>query len=180
MGDRFIRIRQAPRPEEEVEPSSVLLWNRPDSSGWGQYKTDMSTKLNMSTLTCRVDARKMMCGDGPTVSGLYRIPGVDWLIAEHEHFSSVITLRFVELDRLPRDNTFGPLNTRSLREVRRRAREMTPPSQKGKFLVKNKPNNNHPKLYRQFSKPPARHLVSTRENIPERPRWRETTGDTRD
>ena len=35
-------------PAEGVEPSSVLLWNRPDPSGSGQYKTDMSAKLNMS------------------------------------------------------------------------------------------------------------------------------------
>ena len=43
-------------PAEEIEPSSVLLWNRPDPSGWGQYKTDMSTNLNMSTLKCRLKA----------------------------------------------------------------------------------------------------------------------------
>ena len=29
-------------PAEGIEPSSVLLWNRPDPSGRGQYKTDMS------------------------------------------------------------------------------------------------------------------------------------------
>ena len=33
-------------PAEGVEPDSVLLWNRPDPSHWGQYKSDMSTKLN--------------------------------------------------------------------------------------------------------------------------------------
>ena len=90
----------------------MLLWNRPDPSGWGQYKTDMSTKLNMNTLTCRVDATRMMGGDDPTVSGLYRIPGVDWLLAEQEQFSSATTLRFVDLDGLPQENYFGPLNTR--------------------------------------------------------------------
>ena len=64
-------------PAEGIEPSSALLWNRPDPSGWGQYKTNMSTNLNMNTLTCRVDARRMMGEEGPTVSGLYRIPGVE-------------------------------------------------------------------------------------------------------
>ena len=64
-------------PVEGVEPSSVLLWNRPDPSHWGQYKTDMSTKLNMNTLTCREDAMRMIGGEDPTVSRLYRIPGVD-------------------------------------------------------------------------------------------------------
>ena len=68
----------------------------------------------MSTLTCREDARRMIGGDGPKVTRLYRIPGVDWLLAEQEQFSSAITLRFVYLDGLPQDNTFGPLNTRSL------------------------------------------------------------------
>ena len=58
-------------PAEGIEPSSELLWNRPGPSGWGQYKRDITTNLNMITLTCRVDARRMTGGDGPTVSGLY-------------------------------------------------------------------------------------------------------------
>ena len=61
----------------------------------------------------------------------------------------------MDLDGLPQDNTFGPLNTRFLTEVRRRARELTPPSQKGKFLTGIKPNIKHHKMYRQFSKPPG-------------------------
>ena len=109
----------------------------------------------MNKLTCRADARRMMGGDGPTVSGLYRIPGVNWLLAEEEHFSSATTLRFVDLDGLPQDKTFGPLNTRSFKDVPRRARKLTPPSQMGKFLTEKKPNNNHHKMYRQFSKPPG-------------------------
>ena len=55
-------------PAEGVEPGSVLLWNRSDPSHWGQYKTDMSTKLNMNTLTCREDAMRMIGGESPTVS----------------------------------------------------------------------------------------------------------------
>ena len=39
-----------------------------------------------------------MGGDVHTVSGLYRIPGVHWLLAEQEPFSSATTLRFVDLD----------------------------------------------------------------------------------
>ena len=142
-------------PTEGVEPNSVLLWNRPDPSCWGQYKTDMSAKLNMNTLTCREDARKMIGGEGPTVSRLYRIPGVDWLVAGQEQFSSATTLRYVDLNGLPQDNTLGPLNTRSLTDVRRRARELTPPAAKGKFLAEIKPNNKHHKMYRQFAKPPG-------------------------
>ena len=49
-------------PAEGVEPGSLLLWNRSDPSHWGQYKTDMSTKLNMNTLTCREDAVRMIGG----------------------------------------------------------------------------------------------------------------------
>ena len=66
---------------EAVDPGSVLLWNRPYPSHWGQYKTDMSTKLNMDTLTCREGAMIMIGGECHTVSRLYRITGVDWLLA---------------------------------------------------------------------------------------------------
>ena len=135
-------------PAEGVEPGSVLLWNRPDPSHWGQYRADMSTKFNMNTLTCREDAMRMIGGEGPTVSRLYRIPGVDWLLAEQEQFSSTTTLQLADLNGLPQDNTFGPLNTRSLTDVRRRARELTPPARKGKFQTDSKPNNKHHKMYR--------------------------------
>ena len=128
------------------EPGSVLLWNRPDPSHWGQYKTDMSTKLNMNTLSCREDAMRMIGGESPTVSRLYRITCVDWLLAEQEQFSSTTTLQHADLNGLPQDKTFGPLNTRSLTDVRQRARELTPDS---------KPNNKHHKMYRQFAKPPG-------------------------
>ena len=80
---------------------------------------------------------------------------MDWLLAEQEQFSSATTLRYVDLNGLPHDNTFGPMNTRSLTDVRRRARELTSPARKGKFLVENKPNNRHHKMYRQFAKPPG-------------------------
>ena len=142
-------------PAEGVEPGSLLLWNRSDPSHWGQYKTDMSTKLNINTLTCREDAMRMIGGESPTVSRLYRIPGVDWLLAEQEQFSSATTLRHADLNGLPQDNTFGPLNTRSLTDVRQRARELTPPARRGKFQAENKPNNKHHKMYRQFAKPPG-------------------------
>ena len=142
-------------PVEGVEPSYVLLWNRPDPSGWGQYKTDMSAKLNMNTLTRREDARKMLGREGLTVSRLYRIPGVDWLLAEQEQLSSATTLRHVDFNGLPQDKTFRPVNTRSLTDVRRRARELTPPARKGKFLAESKPNNKNHKMYRQFAKPPG-------------------------
>ena len=86
-----------------------------------------------------------------TVLGLYRIPGMDWFLAEQEQFSSATTLRYVNLSGSHQDNIFGPLISRSLTDVRRRAREVTPPAQKCKFLAENKPNNKHHKMYRQFS-----------------------------
>ena len=96
---------------------------------------------------------RMIGGESPTVSRLYRISGVVWLLAEQEQFSSTIMLRHADLNGLPQDNTFGPLNTRSLTDVRQRARELTPPARRGKFQVENKPNNKHHKMYRQFAKP---------------------------
>ena len=155
-------------PAEGVEPGSLLLWNRSDPSHWGQYKTDMSTKLNMNTLTCREDAMRMIGGESPTVSRLYRIPGVDWLLAEQEQFSSTTKLRHADLNGLPQDNTFGPLNTRSLTDVRQRARELTPPARRGKFQAENKPNNKHHKMYRQFAKPPGQTPASIQGTTPER------------
>ena len=98
---------------------------------------------------------RMIGGEGPTVSRLYRIPGVDWLLAEQEQFSSTTTLQHADLNGLPQDNTFRPLNTRSLTDVRQRARELTPPARKGKFQKDSKPNNKHHKMYRQFAKPPG-------------------------
>ena len=98
---------------------------------------------------------RMIGGESPTESRLYRIPGVDGLLAEQEQFSSTTTLRHADLNGLPQDNTFGPLITRSLTDVRKRAREMTPPARKGKFQTDSKPKNKHHKMYRQFAKPPG-------------------------
>ena len=84
-----------------------------------------------------------------------RLPGVDWLLAEKEQFSSTTTLQHADLNGLPQDNDFGPLNTRSLTDVRQRARELTPPARKGKFQTDSKPNNKHHKMYRQFAIPPG-------------------------
>ena len=136
-------------PAEGVESTSVLLWNRPDPSVWGQYKADTQKTVNMS----RADATRMMDGNGPTVSGLYRISGVDWLLAEKDQFSSATALRFVDLDGLLQHNTISPLNTRSLKDVCRRARELIPSLRKGKFTMENKPHKKHHQMYLHFSKP---------------------------
>ena len=190
-------------PAEGVEPGSVLLWNRPGPSHWGQYKTDMSTKLNLNTLTCREGAMRIIGGESPTVSRLYRIPGVDWLLAEQEQFSSTTTLRHADMNGLPQDNTFGPLNTRSPTDVHQRARELTPPARKGKFQTsikrfsKFQQASKFQQVSASFSKQvsaslitsikrctgsllnhPVRRPANIQETTPERPRWMEMTGDT--
>ena len=126
----------------------------------------MTTKLSMKTLTCHVDVKKKLNGHDPTLSGLYRIASVDWLLAKEEQFSSATTLRLVDLEGLPRDSTMGPLNTRSRTEVRHQAREKARPNRKGKFLVENKPNNRHHKLYRQFAMAPGQSADDCSRNYP--------------
>ena len=99
----------------------------------------------------------MMNANGHTVSGLYRISIVDWLLAEKDQFSSATALRFVDLDGLTQYTTMGPLNTRFVSDVCWRARELIPQLRKSKFEANqhNEPNNKHNKLYRQVSKPPG-------------------------
>ena len=84
-------------------------------------------------------------------------------------------VRFVDLDGLPQDNTMGTLNTRSLTDVRRRARESVAPLRRDKFTTENRPNNKQ-KMYRQFSKPPEQ-LPS--ESLREYPRATSVEGDDR-
>ena len=55
--------------------------------------------------------------------------------AGEEQISSATTLRLVDWEGLHRDNTMGPLNTRSLTDVRRQVRERATPSREGKILV---------------------------------------------
>ena len=141
-----------PEPAEGVDLTSVLLWNQLDPNAWGQYKDDMSVKLNVHALACRSDTRRMMKGKGPTLSGFYRMTGVNWLLAEQEQFSSATTLRIVELDKLPQDNAMGHLKTLSLTYVRQRALELIPHLRKGKFVAENNPNNKQQKMHRQFCK----------------------------
>ena len=151
---------------EGIEPGSELLWNRPHPSGWGEYKTEISTNLNMNTLTCRADAKKMMGG----VSGLYRIPGLDWLLAEQEQFSSATTLMFVDFDGSPQDNTFGPLNTRSLTDFCRRARVDATAPEGQVHDRKKSPITNKTRYTGSSPNRLVRCPVSTREIILERPR----------
>ena len=144
-------------PAAVIDTSRVseLLWNRAEPSTWGRYKADMAIKLSMKTITCCADARRMPNGVDPTVSGLYRIAGVDWLLAEEEQFSSATTFQLVDMEGLPEDKTTEPLNTRSMTDVPHQVRGRAPPNRRGKFLVENRPNKRHHKMRKQFPKPPG-------------------------
>ena len=97
--------------------------------------------------------KKRLNQQSSTVSGLYRILGVDRLLAEEEQFCPATTLILVDLEGLPRDNTKGPLNMRSSTDSLYQARKRAPPRRKGKNLVVNKSNNKHHKMHRQLANP---------------------------
>ena len=85
-------------------------------------------KLKMNTLESQANAKKKLKGYNPTVF----IQNIR-CVAEDEKFIFATTLRLVDLQGLPRDNTMGPLNTRSLTSLCHQARERAPSSRKGKF-----------------------------------------------
>ena len=58
-----------------------------------------------------------------------------------------------DLEGLLRVNIMGPLNKRSLTDVHHQEKEWATTIRKEKFLVENKPNNKHYKMYRQLAKP---------------------------
>ena len=66
--------------EEQRPNRSSLMWSRPMSSPWHIYTDDLM-KLNFQTVSFAADAMKMLNGARLSVSGLYSITGVDWLIA---------------------------------------------------------------------------------------------------
>ena len=78
-----------------------------------------------------------------------------WRLAEEEQRSTTTTLRLIDLEGLPRDNTMESLNTRSLIDVRHQATERAPSNRKRRFLVENKLNNKHHKTYKHIAKPPG-------------------------
>ena len=47
---------------------------------------------------------RMIGGEGPTLSRLYRIPGVNWLLAEQAQFNSTTTLQHADLNGFPQDS----------------------------------------------------------------------------
>ena len=105
---------------EERRPNrSSLMWSRPIPYPWHINKDDL-TKLNLQTVSFSftADAMRMLNGARLSVSGLYSITGVDWLIAAGMNFSSTTALRFADLEGLPSNNTMGAVNARPLQDVK--------------------------------------------------------------
>ena len=103
---------------EERHPNrSSLMWSRSIPSPWRIYKDDLM-KLNLQTVSFAADAMRILIRERLSVSGLYSITGVDWLIAAGINFSSTTALRFADLEGLPSNNTMGPVNARPLQDVK--------------------------------------------------------------
>ena len=87
------------------------MWSRPIASPWPLYKDELM-KLDLQRVSFIEEARRMLIGATLSVSRLYSITGVDWLIAASINFSSTTALRFADLEGLPSNNTMGPVNAR--------------------------------------------------------------------
>ena len=85
---------------EERPNIGSLLWSRSIPSPWHIYKDELM-KLDLQRVSFIEDARRMLNGATLSVSRLYSITGVDWLIAASINFSSTTALRFADLEGLP-------------------------------------------------------------------------------
>ena len=92
-------------------------------------------KLNLQTVRFAADAIRMLNGARLSVNGLYSIAGVDWLIGAGINFSSTTTIRFVNLEGLPSNNTTGRVNARSLQDVKMNHNEGNQEERTGRFLT---------------------------------------------
>ena len=135
------------REERRPDRKSLMFW-RPIPSPWHMHKEDLM-KLNLQTVSFAADAMRMLNGARLYVNGLYSITGVDWLIAAGPKFSSTTALRFADLERLPSNNTMGPMNARSLRDVKLNHDEGNREEGLGGFLTTRAPIGQHVKMFRQ-------------------------------
>ena len=104
--------------QEKRRPSrGSFMWSRSMPSPWHVYKDELM-KLDLQRVSFIEDARRMLNGATLSVSRLYSITGVDWLIAASINFSSTTALRFADLEGLPSNNRMGPVNARPLQDVR--------------------------------------------------------------
>ena len=138
--------------EERRPGRGSLMWSRPIPSPWHVYKDELM-KLDLQRVSFNEDARRMLNGATLSVSRLYSITGVDWLIAASINFSSTTALRFADLEGLPSNNTMGPVNARPLQDVRLNHDEGNPEERPGRFLVTRAPIGQHVKMLRHLSSP---------------------------
>ena len=140
---------------EERRPSrGSLMWSRPIQSPWHIYKDELM-KLDLQRVSFIEDARRMLNGATLSVSRLYSITVVDWLIAASINFSSTTALRFADLEGLPSNNTMGPVNARPLQDVRLNHDEGNREERPGRFLTTRAPIGQHVKIFRQLTTPPG-------------------------
>ena len=140
--------------EERRPGRGSLMWSRPIPSPWHVYKDELM-KLDLQRVKFIEDARRMLNGATLSVSRLYWITGVDWLMAASINFSSTTALRFADLKGLPSNNTMGPVNARPLQDVRLNHDEGNREERPGRFLVTRAPIGQHVKMFRQVSSPPG-------------------------
>ena len=139
---------------EERPSRGSLMWSRPIPSPWHKY-TDELMKLDLQRVSFIEDARRMLNGAMLSVSRLYSITGIDWLIAASINFSSTTALRFANLEGLPSKNTMGPVNARPLQDVRLNHDEGNRAERPGRFLTTRAPIGQHVKIFRQLTTPPG-------------------------
>ena len=101
------------------------------------------------------DVMRMLNRARLSVSGLYSITGVDWLIAAGINFSSTTALRFADLKGLPSNITMGPVNARPLQDVKLNHDERNREERPGRFLTTRAPIGQHVKMFRQVKAPPG-------------------------
>ena len=140
--------------EERGPDRGSLMWSRPIPSPWHVYKDELM-KLDLQRVSFIEDARRMLNGARLSVSKLYSITGVDWLIVAGINFSSTLALRFADLEGLPSNNTMGPVNARPLQDVRLNHDEGNREERPWRFLVTRAPIRQHVKMFRQLSSPPG-------------------------
>ena len=148
-------LRRDQSSSREERPSrSSLMWSRPIPSPWHVYKEALM-KLDLHRVSFIEDARRMLNGARLSVSRLYSITGVDWLIAASINFSSTTALIFADLEGLPPNNTMGPVNARPLQDVRLNHDEGNREERPGRFLTARAPIGQHVKMFRQVTTPPG-------------------------
>ena len=130
------------------------MCSRPIPSPWHVYKDELM-KLDLQRISFIEEARRMLNGATLSVSRLYSITGVDWLIAASINFSSTTALRFADLEGLPSNNTMGPVNARPLQDVRLNHDEGNREERRGRFLTTRAPIGQHVKMFRQLTTPPG-------------------------